>query len=706
MADTLKFRGLSTVEIDTDSVAQREIVIDLEVNQLAIGGLGGIFNFYNTTQVDALISDLVVGVGASSVSELEDVSLTGLSSGDILSYNGTSWVNTSAPSSNISELGDVSLTGLSSGQILSYDGTSWVNTSSPPANISSSLFEDLSNVNFTSPTSGEYLSYNGTDWVNVPAPVGGVTSVNGSTGAVTLNADSIDDAFTTHKFATAAQLAKADHAASATGSISQFVDVEISSIPSDGDALIYSNNAFRQTAITSSQWDDVTGGINYADGNVGIGTSSPTAKLDVNGNVRVVGGGGDTGTGLVAYTENSGEFKSVLAGFRLGLFTGQNNARTESVRIDENGNMGIGTSVPSAKLDVAGTTTITASSTTALFIKDNNVDSSGLKLYSDSAGVSKIDGGYGTLALLTGGNERLRIDDLGNVGIGTSAPETKLQINGPVVGASATYPGDLQINANPLSLEQNGGIEFKTSGFGSGYGWKISSVDPGGGVDLRIGTRQNSATWSDVVTLDAVGNVGIGTTLPAFELDVVDSGTTTIRARTSDTSGTTVGRFIAEYTGGGGGVANSLDIRSGDGYGYIVNNNNNPLLIGTNGTERVRITSGGLVGIGTSSPTANLEVSSGLPIFRLRDTTDTSYGEILNNNGSLSLRADEGNVASSSYMDFRVDGSEHMRITSAGRVGIGTSSPGFKLHISDSAPYIRVTNTVAPADEKNWEFNA
>ena len=45
MADTLKFRGLSTVEIDTDSVAQREIVIDIDVNQLAIGGLGGVYKF-------------------------------------------------------------------------------------------------------------------------------------------------------------------------------------------------------------------------------------------------------------------------------------------------------------------------------------------------------------------------------------------------------------------------------------------------------------------------------------------------------------------------------------------------------------------------------------------------------------------------------------------------------------------------------------
>ena len=79
-------------------------------------------------------------------------------------------------------------------------------------------------------------------------------------------------------------------------------------------------------------------------GNVGIGTTSPGAKLEVDGNIRIVGGGGDPGTGLIAYTENSGEFKSVLAAYRLAFFTGGNNARTESARIDHEGRLLVGTS--------------------------------------------------------------------------------------------------------------------------------------------------------------------------------------------------------------------------------------------------------------------------------------------------------------------------------------------------------------------------
>ena len=96
--------------------------------------------------------------------------------------------------------------------------------------------------------------------------------------------------------------------------------------------------------------------------------------------------------------------------------------------------------------------------------------------------------------------------------------------------------------------------------------------------------------------------------------------------------------------------------------------------ISTNGTGRLFINATGQVGIG-GSPSSDFEITSALPIARLRDTTDNSYGEILNNNGALSIRADEGNVSSASYIDIRVDGSERARFTSDGRLGLGTSSP-------------------------------
>jgi hypothetical protein len=103
-------------------------------------------------------------------------------------------------------------------------------------------------------------------------------------------------------------------------------------------------------------------------------------------------------------------------------------------------------------------------------------------------------------------------DDTNNrLGIRTSAPDTPLQIGGGISGSNATFPGALQINEAPTSLQSTGGLEYKTSAFASGYGWKMSSIDSSG-VQLVIGTRQNSATWTEVARFTSSGGVSIGST--------------------------------------------------------------------------------------------------------------------------------------------------------------------------------------------------
>ncbi len=76
-----------------------------------------------------------------------------------------------------------------------------------------------------------------------------------------------------------------------------------------------------------------------AAGNVGIGASSPdaNAKLDVAGTIRSGVGGSDPGTGTALYFVGSGAFQSVIAGAAFAVHTGNNNARTERMRIDING---------------------------------------------------------------------------------------------------------------------------------------------------------------------------------------------------------------------------------------------------------------------------------------------------------------------------------------------------------------------------------
>lgn len=97
----------------------------------------------------------------------------------------------------------------------------------------------------------------------------------------------------------------------------------------------------------------------------------------------------------------------------------------------------------------------------------------------------------------------------------------------------------------------------------------------------------------------------------------------------------------------------------------------------TAGVERLRVTSTGLVGIGTSSPAEELHITSAIPTIRLEDSDDGSRAEILYNVGSggLILRSDQGaSATSASNIIAVVDAVERLRITSAGDVGIGTTN--------------------------------
>ena len=90
-----------------------------------------------------------------------------------------------------------------------------------------------------------------------------------------------------------------------TSSIDELTDVDTSTTPpTDGQALVWdnANGKWEPGAVSggSSQWDDVTGGINYAGGNVGINTATPDAELDLNGDAIIRGalgaGGANFGT--------------------------------------------------------------------------------------------------------------------------------------------------------------------------------------------------------------------------------------------------------------------------------------------------------------------------------------------------------------------------------------------------------------------------
>jgi hypothetical protein len=102
-------------------------------------------------------------------------------------------------------------------------------------------------------------------------------------------------------------------------------------------------------------------------------------------------------------------------------------------------------------------------------------------------------------------------------------------------------------------------------------------------------------------------------------------------------------------------------------------------------TPQFTVRDSGNVGIGTASPSEELEIASSSPTIRLTDTNDSTYGAVSYNVGALFLNGDQ-------TIRFNTDGSEAMRIDASGRVGIGTSSPDDALHVynTSSLNHVRI----------------
>jgi hypothetical protein len=180
---------------------------------------------------------------------------------------------------------------------------------------------------------------------------------------------------------------------------------------------------------------------------------------------------------------------------------------------------------------------------------------------------------------------------LGNVGIGTNAPSTygKFVVlgsgnsgvgtfigNASLTGSAPTYQGSIRLLDNPTSsTAASGGIEFLTSTFGSGYGWKMAAIDSSG-VQLTFATRQNSAAWTEAMRIDSGGNVGIGTSSPINKLQVTDASFATIRLKLTANANGTIWNDNASTTD-----FTCVDARA--------------MTFGTSNTERMRISSAGIV---------------------------------------------------------------------------------------------------------------
>jgi hypothetical protein len=403
--------------------------------------------------------------------------------------------------------------------------------------------------------------------------------------------------------------------------------------------------SFRQTGATAPFEWTVNAGANdylklnavgYADnlivansaGNVGIGTSSPAAKLDIgSGNLtfsstgqRITGDmsnatiasrvmfqssttNGITSVGVlpngtatqsqINVANNSdptnagiGQLQAFSTDIRItsGVHgSGTNLPMTfysggsERMRLDTSGNVGIGTTSPSQKLTVKTT------------------DGGGVAIQ-NAAGTEwrwAVNADNSFACVSTGVAERMRIDSSGNLLVGTTASTYNYQSKNIVVADASTA------GINVTNLSQ---ILALTAGYGAAY----------------VGAKSNHPlvfTTNDIerARFDISGNLGIGTSSPNTRLTVSSSGAEGINISADTSVATQSGRLF--FSNGTSGQSYALMNISGS---LLFNSGATPA--SSSGTERMRITSNGGVSFGSSGTAYG---SSGQVLVSNGDTTPT-----------------------------------------------------------------------------------
>jgi hypothetical protein len=414
------------------------------------------------------------------------------------------------------------------------------------------------------------------------------------------------------------------------------------------------------TTFTSTGIDDNATStaltISSAD-NVGVGTATPDRLFEVDeasGDAYVRLRASDTGGGADTIFENLcadnaqnnyiyfGDLDDVDIGTirysHASNFMSFTINAAERMRITSSGNVGIGTTSPVAQFESQA-----ASGTLQTRTKVTGSTASDIAELAISTGTrthliqSKGSSGDFVIRDSTGAADRITMNTSGNVGIGTSSPASRLTVSdGTASGLTPFGDTDLFLNSSGDNYLQFGS---GTSSSPAIYFGDSADGDAGGIIYAHatdaMSFRTNAA---ERMRIDSSGNVGIGNAAPSYLLDLYKAASTVVRIRNSAATGgtpsATHGEFVIESTDANMGMqflgSTTADQRilftdtaavSGQ---IVYNHTSNYMALFTNAGERMRIDSSGNVGIGTSSPSTTLHISTGLGNGILLEDNNTS----------------------------------------------------------------------------------
>jgi hypothetical protein len=377
-------------------------------------------------------------------------------------------------------------------------------------------------------------------------------------------------------------------------------------------------------------------------------------------------------------------------------------ATDEKLRIKSDGNVGIGVSNPSTKLEVDGVITTAGLTTTAdINFGDNDKAvfgaGSDLQIYHDGSNSYIAEGGTGNLQI-QGQNLSLEDSTGTRFFLGIQGGETRLYNQGNEKVAVTSTGIDVTGTVVSDGLTVDGTDVFFNSGWIKSTGSLRIDVDNDNNQTDRAFIVSSDAGTKNIFLAEEGGDISF------YE----DTGTTAKLTWSASNEKLTVDNNVASSAfviTKGNTTGNALEIsNSGSSRALDINHNadgtgtvDDAVRIKDNGTTKFVIDENYNVGIGTSSPSQTLHLKSVDPVIRLEDSNpDGVYAQIDGAGGSLILSADQGNGSANSNIVFKSDNAERMRIDASGFVSIGTTTPREVFHVhrpSSDSSGIRITNT-------------
>jgi len=520
----------------------------------------------------------------------------------------------------------------------------------------------------------------------------------------------------------------------------------LNNTPTIGDGRLTINTSGIATGTTvfdANQTTDDTVTINVPGTNLGLGGS---------GNSRSITSSTGTNVSIPIASTSTAGFMSTEDRTRLNNITGTQNfvakfgassALGNSQIFDNGTNVGIGTTTPTSKVHVLAdkrehiffdTSETGLNRIVGFFSPENTkweigptnkvVGTVGPRI--DISGKS-YGGQNDSIRFITGDTSSMQIISNGNVGINTTSPSEKLDVDGNIKTSlsfiTSNTAGMRSLDSNTLEVgdikSSNKSTLITAYGAGTTANTQIQLDDGeitiGGGASNRITTITDIPSGGKTKIGDIDGIVNSSTLS-------IDGVTTTNPQFTFNTTGNQIVELSNTTSGGSELFFNPIS----SGYSRInVAKNTTPLSFAIGGSTVMTVAISEDVGIGTTTPSAKLEVEDtsggnylqGLRVTNASDTTNTStgirfqtaassttvsYSEIRSIRTNLPTTGGTELTFSTTPSNSATTASERMRIDGSGFVGINETSPSQRLHVDGN---ILATGNITANSDKRLKEN-